>query len=213
MNSAMEANLFYVFVTLLVMINPVEAAATFDTVTAGDDAATKKRIALRSTIIAGVILLGFGFIGDALLRALGISFAAFRIAGGLLLLRVGFNMVFDAKKSGDTSRSGAPNDDPTVFPLAIPIITGPGALTAIVTLMTRTHDSPLKVSALVIIAIVVMAITYVTMRASTLLNRLLGASGVDAVGRITGIIVAAISIQLVIDGIAEMLPTLLKHPL
>jgi multiple antibiotic resistance protein len=208
----MVANLFYVFVTLLVMINPVEAAATFDSVTAGDEAATKRRIALRSTIIAGVILLAFGFIGDALLRALGISFAAFRIAGGLLLLRVGFTMVFAEKKS-DTNRSGAPNDDPTVFPLAIPIITGPGALTAIVTLMTRTHDSPLKVTALVIIAIVVMAITYATMRASTLLNRLLGASGVDAVGRITGIIVAAISIQLIIDGIAEVLPVLLKHPM
>ena len=206
----MLANFFYVFVTLLVMINPIEAAATFDTVTAGDSADAKARIALRSSIVAGLILIAFGFVGDGLLRALGISFSAFRIAGGLLLLRVGFNMVFAQEGNGDT-KNDAPHSDPTVFPLAIPIITGPGALTAIVTLMTKTHDAPIEVVAVVAIAILVMGITYLTMRGSMGLTKLLGATGVDAAGRLMGIIVSAIAIQIVVDGIRELLPTLVFH--
>ncbi len=192
------------------MINPIEAAATFATVTEGESPETKAQIARKSSVIAGVILIAFGFIGDALLQALGIGFAAFRVAGGLLLLKVGFNMVF-AQSPSAAGKSGAPHADPTVFPLAIPIITGPGALTVIVTLMTQTHDAPIKVVVLVGIAIVVMAITYLAMRASGDLTKLLGASGVDAAGRIVGIIVSAIAIQIVFDGIAEVIPTLIPR--
>ncbi len=210
MNSAATAYVFYVFVTLLAMINPIEAAATFATVTEDDSIEKKKQIALKSTIVAGAILIAFGFIGDGLLQALGISFAAFRIAGGLLLLRVGFNMVF-AESPARGDERGAPQADPTVFPLAIPIITGPGALTAIVTLMTQTHDAPMKVVGLVAIATVVMAITYVAMRGAGALQRVLGESGVDALGRIVGIIVAAIAIQIVVDGVKELLPSLIPH--
>jgi len=194
---------FYVFVTLLVMINPIEAAAAFATMTTGNTEVEKTQIALRSTIIAGVILVAFGFIGDAVLRALGISFPAFRIAGGLLLLRVGFSMVF-ADPSEKSASPGAPAADPSVFPLAIPIITGPGALTAIVTLMTRTHDAPIQVIVLLLTALLVMVLTYLTMRFSMTLTRWLGATGVDAVGRIMGIIVAAIAVQLVADGVLEL---------
>ena len=211
MNSAIFSGyFFYVFVTLRAMINPIEAASTFATVTEDDTPDTKAQIARRSALIAGGILIAFGFIGDALLQALGISFAAFRVAGGLLLLRVGFNMVFAQSPKAD-DKSGAPQADPTVFPLAIPIITGPGALTAIVTLMTQTHDAPFKVIVLVSAAVIVMAITYLTMRASANLTKLLGASGVDAAGRIVGIIVSAIAIQIIFDGIAEVIPTLIPH--
>ena len=205
----MIANLFYVFVTLLVMINPVEAAAAFATLTQSDGPPRRAQIALRSAIVAGIVLLAFGFAGDALLSALGISFAAFRIAGGLLLMRVGFSMVF-APGPAAGGNGAAAASDPTVFPLAIPIITGPGALTAIVTLMTRTHDAPIHVVELVVVAVVVMAITYATMRASVALTKILGAEGVDAVGRIVGIIVTAIAIQIIVDGLTELLPQFVK---
>jgi multiple antibiotic resistance protein len=193
----------YVFVTLLVMINPVEAAAAFATMTAGDSEAAKASIALRATIVAGIILLAFGFIGDALLSALGIGFPAFRIAGGLLLLRVGFNMVFADRASAGNAPGGAAAD-PAVFPLAIPIITGPGALTAIVTLMTRTHEAPVRVVVLVLTAVIIMVLTYLTMRSSMTLTRYLGSTGVDAVGRVMGVIVAAIAVQLIVDGVTEL---------
>jgi multiple antibiotic resistance protein len=210
MARGMITNLFYVFVTLLVMINPIEAAASFATLTESDSPARRAQVALRSTLIAGLVLLAFGFAGDALLRALGIGFAAFRIAGGLLLLRVGFSMVFAPGTSADGKNVTGDAPDPTVFPLAIPIITGPGALTAIVTLMTRTHDAPIHVVILVVVAVVVMVITYATMRASIALTALLGREGVDAIGRIVGIIVAAIAIQLVVDGLIELLPQFVK---
>lgn len=193
------------------MINPVEAAATFATVTEGRDAEAKAAIALRATLVATIILIGFGFIGDALLGALGISFPAFRIAGGLLLLRVGFNMVFSEKSEDKTAAAQRVPADPSVFPLAIPIITGPGALTAIVTLMTKSHQTPFGETALVAIAVVVMAITFLSMRASMRLTAILGETGVDAIGRIMGIIVAAISIQLVVDGVGELLPFFLTQ--
>ena len=202
----MIAQLFYAFVTLIVMINPVEAAATFAVVTGGRSDAEKASIALRATIVATIILLSFGFVGDALLRALGIGFPAFRIAGGLLLLRVAFNMVFE-RSAGNGDHPAERTEDPSVFPLAIPIITGPGALTAIVALDTQTDTFNAGLIALCAVALVIMAITYVAMRGSMFVTKLLGATGVDAIGRVMGIIVAAISIQLIVDGIGKLLPT------
>ncbi|MGH7706443.1 MAG: MarC family protein [Vulcanimicrobiaceae bacterium] len=200
--------LFYTFVTLLAMINPIEAAAAFDSLTAGAAPERQRAIALRSTIVAGVILLGFGLAGAALFKALGISLPAFRIAGGLLLLKVAFNMVFaqqtDSQEASDAKAAARPATDPSVFPLAIPIITGPGALTAIVTLFGKAHNEPLVYLAIALIAVVVMAVTYATMRGSQAITKVLGTTGVDAIGRLVGIVVAAIAIQLVIDGVAEI---------
>ncbi len=197
---------FYSFVTLLVMVNPVEAAAAFDTLTARDLEATRASIALRATIVAAIILVVFGFAGEAVLRALGVGIPAFQIAGGLLLLRVGFNMVFakDTDTQDASAQGHAAREDPSVFPLAIPIISGPGALTAIVTTWAKTHDNPMRILVLLAIVLAVFGITYVTMRASQWLTKRLGPTGVDAVGRLTGIIVAAISVQLIIDGLQQL---------
>lgn len=151
--------------------------------------------------------------GGGLLTALGIGFPAFRIAGGLLLFSVGFNMVF-AKETGtqelsaDEQAHAVTTDDPSVFPLAIPIITGPGALTTIVALMSKRHEPPLESVLVVVITVVVLFITYLSMRASHWLTKAFGPTGINAVGRIMGIIVAAIATQLVIDGVQEVLPSL-----
>jgi len=206
---------FYSFVTLLVMVNPVEAAAAFDTLTAGDTPQRQAAIAWRATIVGAGILLVFGFAGEVILRALGISFPAFRIAGGLLLFKVGSNMVFAQQTQTDeaSAQKNLQRPDPSVFPLAIPIITGPGALTAAVTLFAKAHEQPhhlLAVAYLIIITAVVFALTYVTMRGSQQLTALLGATGVDAVGRIMGIIVAAIAVQLIVEGIQQLMPAIVK---
>lgn len=201
----MIAFAFYSFVTLLVMVNPVEAAAAYDTLTAGDSDAMRAAIARRSTIVAAVILIVFGFAGEAVLRALGVGLPAFQIAGGLLLLKVGFNMVFaqDTDEQDATAQRSA-HHDPSVFPLAIPIISGPGALTAIVTTWAKTHDELGRILVVLGVTLVVFLLTYLTMRGSQWLTKKLGATGVDAVGRLTGIIVAAISVQLVIDGVQQL---------
>ncbi len=202
---------FYSFVTLLVMVNPVEAAAAFDTLTAGDSEAKRASIARRATIVAAIILVVFGFAGETVLRALGVGIPAFQIAGGLLLLKVGFNMVFaqDTDAQDASAQKHVTRADPSVFPLAIPIISGPGALTAIVTVWAKTHDTPLRVLAVLGVTLAVFLITYVTMRASQWLTKKLGSTGVDAVGRLTGIIVAAISVQLIIDGLQQLAPNVL----
>jgi multiple antibiotic resistance protein len=207
--------IFYDFITLLAIVNPIEAAAAFATLTVGATAAQQSAIAARASIVAAIILIGFGFAGDVLLKALGIGFPAFRIAGGLLLLRVGFNMVFakdtgTAKLAPDERSAATLADDPSVFPLAIPIITGPGALTTIVAIVSKRHETILE-SALVIVAvIVVMGITFLTMRAAQPLTKFLGPTGVNAVGRVMGIVVAAIAVQLIVDGVEDLLPIFLR---
>lgn len=206
---------YYAFVTLLVMVNPVEAAAAFETLTAGDSPDRQRAIAWRATVAGAVILLVFGFAGELILRTLGISFPAFRIAGGLLLFRVGSNMVFAQQTQADeaSSAENRSRPDPSVFPLGIPIITGPGALTAAVTLFAKAHEHEypyIAVLLLIVIALVVFAITYATMRGSQGLTRALGSTGVDAVGRVMGVIVTAIAIQLVVEGLQQLIPAVVK---
>lgn len=200
--------ILYIFVTLLAMINPVEAAAAFATLTEGRAAGVQAAIARRASIVSFGILVVFGFLGEALLHALGVSIPAFEIAGGLLLLKVGFNMVFAEKTDSETADSAktttAAASDPSVFPLAIPIITGPGALTASVTLVSQAHDQWLAYGVLVLCAVVVFGITWIAMLGAQWLTKVLGRTGVDATGRIVGIIVAAIAVQLIINGVTGL---------
>ena len=201
--------ILYVFVTLLAMLNPIEAAAAFATLTEGRTPQAQAAIAKRASIVAAIALISFAFAGEALLGALGVKIGAFKIAGGLLLLKVGFDMVFAEKTDRETANSAkasdAPLTDPSVFPLAIPIITGPGALTASVALVnpTDTHNY-LNGGIFLSVALVVVAITYVSMRGAQQLVKIFGATGIDAVGRIVGIIVAAIAVQLVLNGISGL---------
>lgn len=208
MLAAQIAEAFYVFVTLVAMLNPIEAAAAFATLTEGRTPADRAQIARRASIVAGVTLIGFAFLGEALLKALGVEIGAFKIAGGLLLLKVGFDMVFAEKtdrQTADTAKAVAPASDPSVFPLAIPIITGPGALTASVALVNPTDEhNYLNGTIFVVVAVIVVFITYVFMRGAQTLTRVFGVTGIDAVGRIVGIIVAAIAVQLVINGVAGL---------
>jgi multiple antibiotic resistance protein len=199
---------FSVFVVLVAMLNPIEAAAAFATLTEGRSAEDQESIALRSSIVAGITLIVFAFIGEALLKALGVEIGAFKIAGGLLLLKVGFNMVFAEKTDRQTAgeaKAVAPKSDPSVFPLAIPIITGPGALTASVALVFPSpHQRFLNAGIFVVVAVIVIFITYLFMRASERLTMWFGETGIDAVSRVVGIIVASIAVQLVVNGIAGL---------
>lgn len=207
--SGLIGEAFYVFVTLLAMLNPIEAAAAFCTLTEGRSPAEQAQIAKRATLVAGIALISFAFVGEALLKTLGVSIGAFKVAGGLLLLKVGFNMVFAEKTDRQTAESekavAPPSSDPSVFPLGIPIITGPGALTASVALVNPTPDHErLNGGIFLVVALIVIAITYVFMRGAQTFTKILGTTGVDAVGRIVGIIVAALAVQLVINGIGAL---------
>jgi multiple antibiotic resistance protein len=200
----------FAFVTLLAMVNPVEAASAFVTATLNDSPGRKATIAKRSAIAGFLILAGFGLAGDALFAALGVTIQAFKIAGGLLLLWVAFNMVFTPAAGGPSSGQGKGDattaPDPSVFPLAIPIMSGPGALAAAVTLYTKARGSGswLAYAGVTLDAALVFLITYAAMRGSGMLTKRLGPGGIDVVGRLVGIVVAAIAVQFIIDGIGEI---------
>lgn len=200
---------FYVFITLIALINPISAAATFATITEGRSPDDQARIAKRATIVAAITLIAFAFAGEALLGALGVEVGAFKIAGGLLLLKVGFDMVFapkaDRSRLDGATANGESSRDPSVFPLAIPMITGPGALTAGVALVSRTTPSPpVNGAVFIVVALIVVGITYAFMRGAQILTAWFGQTGIDAVGRIVGIVVAAIAVQLIVNGVGSL---------
>jgi multiple antibiotic resistance protein len=205
-------SLFYDFITLLAIVDPIQSSAMFATLTSGMTPREQLSIARRASLAAFIALVVFGFVGEWLLNALGVSFGSFRVAGGLLLLLVGINMVFArtaAKQDRPPEGSAAvPADDIAIFPLAIPMIAGPGALTTIVTLVSKRRSSPLEDALVVVIALVVILLTLLSMRLSGRLLKFFGTSGVSAVSRVMGIIVASISIQLIVNGLRQLFPSL-----
>ncbi len=206
----MSGQILYSFVTLFVIIDPIGTAAITAALTRGAPEGFRRRMAWRGTLIAGLILLAFAFGGEALLRALGITLPAFRIAGGILLFLLAADMVF-ARQTGirgptqPEQEEAAHSRDISVFPLAFPLLAGPGALTSIVLLMARA-PTPLAAAGVIGALAAVLAITLGLLLAATAVMRFLGVTGANVVGRILGIILAALAAQLVLDGIAEGLP-------
>lgn len=200
---------FYIFVALIALINPISAAAVFASLTEGRSRNDQTQIAKRATIIAGITLIAFAFAGEALLGVLGVKIGAFKIAGGLLLLKVGFEMVFAPTAHREMANNATvktePQSDPSVFPLAIPIITGPGALTASVALVNPTDTHHYRNGVIfVVVALLVVGINYLFMRGAEKLTARVGQTGIDAVSRIVGIVVAAIAVQFVVDGVSSL---------
>ncbi len=196
------------FVTLLVVIDPVGVAPMFATLTRGGADRYRRRMALKGTAIAALILLLFLFTGDALLRLLGISLAAFRISGGALLFLLAIDMVF-ARPSGLRSATvreqeeAQYREDISVFPLAFPLLAGPGALTTILltTSGLRPQDQPLLFLGLLGVLLAVLALTLACLLLAPRLMRLLGATGANVIDRLLGVILAALAVQFVLEGL------------
>jgi len=196
----------HAFVTLFVIVDPVGISAIFLSLTLGGDDAFRKRTAMRGTVIATIVLFVFAFIGDYLFRALGVSLPAFSIAGGALLFLLAIDMVL-VRRTGLRSTTVSEEheagikEDISVFPLAIPLIAGPGALTSILLLMERAGHDPLLQAAILGVLLVVMAATYGLLVLSGQVTRVLGVTGVNVVGRVLGIILAALAVQFILNGI------------
>jgi multiple antibiotic resistance protein len=192
------------FVTLLATIGPVETAAVFASLTAGVHRAHRLSLAIRASLVAGGLLLVFALAGNIFLILLHVSLAAFQIAGGLLLFLQALTLTFS--KSGLSSisegehREAEQPGDIAVFPLAFPVVAGPGSLSAIVLLMGRTEGWQ---GGAVIIAMLMicLALTFVAMVAADRLAERLGKTGSDVIGRISGVLLAALAVQFVLDGL------------
>src|SRR5882757_6527369 len=156
----MTEQLISAFVTLLVVIDPIGLGPIFIGLTGGLDLATRRKVALEASIIAFCVLAGTALVGDWLLARLGISLAAFRIAGGLLLFAIAFEMVFQRRTERRTDQTGHLGSAIAAFPLAIPLMAGPGALTAMILLAGRLGREPVALTALIAIMGVMMLASY-----------------------------------------------------
>jgi multiple antibiotic resistance protein len=192
------------FVTFLVVIDPAGCAPIFASLTSGATPAHRRAMALRSAEIAAGILLFFGLLGQDLLGALGVSLSAFRIAGGILLFLIAIDMVFEKRTERRESRaeevSASKIDDISVFPMAIPMIAGPGSIASTMLLMARSEG--LAASMVVLGALLLtLALTLVALLLAGPLMRLLGHRMEAMLTRLLGVILAALAVQFVIDGL------------
>ena len=200
----MPEQLISAFVTLLVVIDPIGLAPIFVGLTSGFDKATRRKIAVEASIIAFCVLAGTALIGDWLLGKLGISLAAFRIAGGLLLFAIAFEMVFQRRTERKTEQTAQPGTTIAAFPLAIPLMAGPGAITAMVLLAGRLGHTPIALTALIAIMGLMMLGCYLVFLAAGWLERLLGRQGEALLGRLLGVLLAALAVQFVADGVKAL---------
>jgi multiple antibiotic resistance protein len=198
----MSAELFATtFVTLFVLIDPIGLAPLFVALTRGMEETERRRVALRAIAVAFGLLMIFGLAGEPILKAIGISIPAFRISGGMLLFLMAVDMQFEKRSERRGKRAKGAQPDPSVFPLAMPLIAGPGALTGMI-LLTSKHSGDLGALIEVHVVLVVMlALTWALFRAGGMIERLLGATGVVVVTRLLGILLAALAVQFVLDGL------------
>lgn len=196
------------FATLFVTIDPAGILPVFLALTAGMAEGERRRMALRGCLIATVILLAFALVGETLLALLGIGLPAFRIAGGVMLLLIALEMVFERRidrrsRAASDLRAVGGADDISVFPLAIPLLSGPGAITSIMLLMAR-HDGDLAAQAAVIVVLlVVMALCVAMFWFVAPIERLLGPTLTHIVSRLLGLLLAALAVQFVLDGLRQ----------
>jgi multiple antibiotic resistance protein len=196
-------------VTLFVVVDPVGLAPTFIGITEGLSESLRRQVAVRAALIAGAILIGAALIGDWLLATLAISLSAFRIAGGLLLFSIATEMVFGVRmrREGEAAEQAVEERARNIaaFPLAIPLMAGPGAITATVLLAGRAEGHWLLLALLIGVVALVVALCLVAFLFATPLRRLLGVTGNIVLSRLLGVLLAALAVQYVVDGIRAVL--------
>ncbi len=198
------------FVTLFVIIDPLGLVPLFLALTPGATRAERRVIAIQATLISFGILLVFALAGLALLDALGISLGAFRVAGGLFLFTIAFELVFDRRQQRKEKSAHATDQTPSdavnvaAFPLAIPLMAGPGAIAAVI-LLSGSLPGVAGQGAMVGVLAAVMAATLAMLLVADRLDRAMGPTGRVVVTRLLGVILAALAVQFVADGVAELI--------
>jgi multiple antibiotic resistance protein len=192
-------------ITLWVVLNPIGTVPLFLAVTGHETPAGRQRIAARAVLIAGVILTAFIALGQILLTALGISLASFQVAGGIVLLSVALKMILgdspqDTEPDRGRAKSGA---DVAVFPVAMPFIAGPASIMAVVMLTDNDRFSIAEQARTTVVMLGVLVLVYLTLRASETILRVLGATGINVLTRIMGLILAALAVQSILGGVRQ----------
>lgn len=195
------AFLITAFATLFVVIDPPGLVPLFIALTQGMSPEQRRTMARRACIIAGTLLLLFGLAGEAILGFIGISMPAFRIAGGILLFLTALDMLFERRTQRREGQKSEPDHDPSVFPLATPLIAGPGAIASMILLVGEAGSDWSATAAVLGLMIAMMVVTYGFLLASPPMERMLGRTGTVVITRLLGMLLAALAVQFVIDGV------------
>ncbi|SDE25316.1 MarC family protein [Desulfuromonas thiophila] len=194
------------FTTFFATIGPVDVAALYAALTTAAAPVARRSMALRGTALAALILLLFALFGDAVLRSLGVSLAALQLGGGILLLLIGIDMVF-VRPSGGTgatpaeAREAAARHDVAVFPLATPLIAGPGAMSATMLLMAQAQGQWQAEVLVILMLLLVLALTLVLLLVASRIQQWLGVTGMQVISRVFGVLLTALAAQFMIDGV------------
>ena len=194
--------------TFFATIGPIDVAAMFAALTSSLSAKKRHNTALRAVVIAGAILFAFVLLGEFILNAMGVSLAALRAAGGVLLLLIGIDLV-TVKGSGATTTTtdedleAEERSDIAVFPLATPLIAGPGAIGAVILLMAHADGNFLEQTAVILSLSLVLAMTLISLLLASRLQNWLGVTGMHMISRVFGVLLCALAMQFLFDGIAQ----------
>jgi multiple antibiotic resistance protein len=195
------------FLTLFVVIDPIGLGSIFVSLAGNRPRIEQFRIARQAILVAGGILLVFALAGTLFLRYLGISLEAFQIAAGMLLFKIAVDMVFAhrERETADEEKEAQLRKDISVFPLAIPLIAGPGTLTSILILASDADAHPLGLLAVLVVTAIVLAHAYALLCLSGRLARLLGQTGINVVTRVLGVLLSALAVQYIAHGTVVLL--------
>lgn len=196
-------------VTLIVVVDPVGLVPTFIGITHGLPAKARRSVGLRASLIAALVLIGAALVGEWLLRTLSISLPAFRIAGGLLLFSIASEMVFGLRTQRQSQTAEQAIDERVrniaAFPLAIPLMAGPGAITATVLLAGRSNGDLLKLGLLIAVIVAVILACLTAFLLASRIGRLFGVTANIVLSRLLGVLLAALAVQFVVDGVRALL--------
>ncbi|WP_455207355.1 MarC family protein [Kaarinaea lacus] len=193
------------FVVLFVVVDPIAIAPLFLSFTTNNTARQRKHMVVKGVLLATAMLLVFYLFGEWLLKAMGITIPAFRIAGGILLLLIAIDMILVYQSpirstTSDEQHEAELKQDISVFPLAFPLISGPGALTTVLLMASNTRDN-IQMAGMIAIILVIMLATFVVLRLAPRMTKLMGETGTNVLSRLFGLILAALAVQYMIDGI------------
>lgn len=189
------------FVTLFVIMDPPGMTPLFVAMTQGMSNARRRAIALRACITAGIMLSLFAMFGEQLLGFIGISMHAFRIAGGLLLFLTALDMLFERRGKRREDRADEDvHEDPSIFPLAIPLISGPGSIASVI-LLAGQHPGWVGLGVVIGVMLSVLLLVFLCFLTASFFERLLGKTGIIVVSRLFGMLLAALAVQFVLDGL------------
>jgi multiple antibiotic resistance protein len=202
----MYEQIFKTFILFFVVIEPVSMVPLFGAMTRGGEPGYRRKMAIKSVVISAGILIVFALLGDYLLQALRVSVNSFKIAGGLLLFMLSVDMVF-ARQSGLRSTTvreqdeARYRDDISVFPMAFPLIAGPGMLATLLLVIVEARGNPMEFAIIMGVVFAVLLLTLILLLATTPIMRVLGVTGANVISRLLGVVLAALAVQYVVDGV------------